>query len=222
VKIRHSRTTFNLLITFGLLAIVASAPAKAGCLIEKFSRLIYGEHHEVTAIDSTQPIQLRLEKAYRKWLEKNSAIPKYQRQNLAKQYPDYTVLTQLGEGAEGTVYLVRDARGNKYVLKVFHKRIRQEDVDANIRAMSNQIIPTVKVEKIMNDHRAMVLEYVEGISVNELTLFPEKFGLTRNEANKIKEEFVRFKKSYQGNNTPPDYNVVYKFKTGRFVLIDPW
>jgi hypothetical protein len=140
------------------------------------------------------------------------------------------VLAKLGRGSEGAAYLVQEPDGRKRVVKLFNKSMTQREIDEHLELLDQfrrKDIPVPTVLGAASDKRSFEMEYVQGVPVLELTKYPERFGLTPAQGVELRGCFELFKNDIQRNKlrshfeTIQDFNVVYEFKTGRFVVIDP-
>lgn len=135
----------------------------------------------------------------------------------------YEIVEILGEGAEGTVYKVKDRDGFK-VVKQFWRGSRY--MLESLKLLLTSFVAFPRVYAFDVDYETVVSEYVEGIPANVLLEHGALLGLSRDELQEISERFnerqgafVRdFGLGYIGTKAK---NWLLNVVNGGFYLIDP-
>jgi hypothetical protein len=140
------------------------------------------------------------------------------------------VLAVLGKGVEAPkgVYLVQTKSGLR-VVKIFRNEgamDRNFDVMKRYTTASEEGRIDLKTAKTLRVDRAKaiaLMEYEEGIDVQNINLLYKQFGLSQQEAARIYSEWQKLRSTIQasGVRAPADFNFTYNFKTKSFTLIDP-
>jgi hypothetical protein len=140
------------------------------------------------------------------------------------------VLAVLGKGVEAPkgVYLVQTKSGLR-VVKIFRN---EGAMDRNFEEMSHfntareegRIdLKTAKTLRVDRAKAIALMEYEEGIDVQNIHLLYPQFGLSQQEATQIYSDWQKLQSSLEarGIKAPADFNFTYNFKTKSFTLIDP-
>lgn len=150
----------------------------------------------------------------------------------------YEVLSYLGEGVEGTVYLARRTvgRGHEFVTIKYFSDARAARLHARLmQILSDNSLRSVKLfnSRFSKSDPVIVQEYIEGMNLEKVLSTKNPLGLSRNMIAEIKKKrrqiFERFERirSRPGDADDPaselswrDYNLLYEFSTGDLVIID--
>jgi hypothetical protein len=132
----------------------------------------------------------------------------------------------LGEGREGYVFLVKVGRKYKTV-KIFDSL---ETLRNSLEGYKEEIEEgslTPRIEEVDRAHRVILMEYVEGLPIDELEkianpysrfAFPdETYGLTRVQAVEVLDH-IKQAGGFRGDSR----NAVFDIKRKKPVVVDPW
>lgn len=149
----------------------------------------------------------------------------------------YEILSFLGEGVQGEVYLARRT-GNAvsgFVTIKYFSDVPDARLHAKLmRILGDNDVRSVKVfeSRFSRDEPVIVQEYVEGMTLDRVLSRENPLDLSRNAMADIKRKrrtlfqlFDRIRsQSREGDFASElswrDYNVIYEFSTGDLVIID--
>lgn len=130
------------------------------------------------------------------------------------------IVAKLGHGSEGDVYLVQTEEGLR-TLKTFFK---PEEMEPHLRELKSDF-PIPSPEIFARDAKTgrVLMEYVEGASVDHIAGRWEKMGLTVSQRDQILELWRKeSQRILDQRKFPPDgYNVIYSFRNRKFYRVDP-
>jgi predicted Ser/Thr protein kinase len=138
---------------------------------------------------------------------------------------EYPVAAVLGQGSEGTVFLVRTSQGFA-AAKVFQQKGKEPDkirdgimMEGNVEVLRNvgKMLNVPKIYSVDRERNIVLMEYIEGIPVLEIRDKYKEIGLTAAEASDIRAKFLDSEYSSKFH-----VNVVYSIKEQKFYLIDPF
>ena len=126
----------------------------------------------------------------------------------------YPVLAMLGHGGEGKVYLVTSSQGLRAAKVFFGPDQMSFNISFGKGGTRGQMPKVIKTDSATS---TALMEYIEGIPVVDILFGWKRFGIPRDTAFQIENDFYR--EFGRGKNGA---NVVYSFKQKRFHLIDPF
>jgi len=221
----------NRMLPLVLILIVCVTPIRAHCADNKLPpQLALFIQNIEGGCWLSQTTQEKLASAHKRWLEEQKKILS----RPGKQGPaSYNVVSYLGEGYEGKVYLVRMEDGSLRSLKIIRRHYDEsleshhKDIYIQVNSMAKMEASGVPMVRVLNydiSKSSLEFEYVEGFSVVDIQKKYLDFGMSGAEIYEFNRRFAEFKswakKRYDSNYAPR--NVVFEFKTGRFVVIDPF
>lgn len=136
---------------------------------------------------------------------------------------DYNFLAELGTGREATVYLVEGSSGLRVVkaysisepLDVWQSRLELRTEYARKHGFS---IPSVVAEDV--DSRIQILEYWEGVPINDIESISAQLGLRNSTARSIKDRCLSKYLTRFGTYLVDPNNIIYSFKNKKCRVID--
>jgi serine/threonine protein kinase len=148
-------------------------------------------------------------------------------QDLVHRNETFKILSVLGYGSQGRVYLV-EGRLGRFVLKEFKPHARHR-IEAHNNELQKQAVRELEeapenplyspvIHSVDDGNGTVLMEYIEGVPLDILVEHPKiygSYGLTIPESVEIRAHASRFLESQP-------YNIILEISTGRFYRVDPF
>ena len=128
------------------------------------------------------------------------------------------IVEVLGKGAEGDIYLVQTPSGLR-TLKTFNAPSSMEPQITQLK--SNFPIPSPEIFERDPKTGRVLMEYIEGASVDHIASDWKAMGLTLQEKDAIMSQWRNENQRIESQSrSVPGFNVVYSFRTKKFYRVD--
>lgn len=172
---------------------------------------------ELPGTDDVLPPVRRWMKENRKRM-KDRKISRARGETIVVGSTEAQIIEVLGNGAEGEVYLVKTSAGLR-TLKTFNKPASMETQLAELK--SNFPIPSPEIFQRDSKKGFVLMEYIEGASVDHIAGDWKAMGLTLQEKNAIMARWQTENQRVENHRqSVHGYNVIYSFRTEKFYRVD--
>lgn len=239
-----SREVQTEMVCYGLASLILPGVAiKSGSKLGQITRALGTDVRKGGVVPTlTGPSKISdIHPTVRKWLDtmKPSNWAKEQLGDLGSKFSiggkSYEIERVLGSGGEGVVALARSEEG-LVVVKRFHTENGFRSYERYQKKLSD-LLPAKKASDATT--RTVVMQYREGIPVDELFKNSGAFGISNSELSVIKEKWGQWSQKHLNASNrfwssrvrqavqqePPrihEINAVYSPRDGRFYIIDPY